>query len=134
MTARIGPDPPGTACSERQCREGPMILWADVAWRATGVRVTGRLTSGGLPVFQGAQAGHLERSAPYPATLANQVGLKSTGGIAVVPVGRAVARRAARHRADPGVPARVQGAQAGHLERQAPRPALLTDHEPLLIA
>ena len=39
----------------------------------------------------------------------------------VGPAGRAVARRAARHREDVGVPARVQGPQAGYLDRLCPR-------------
>ena len=42
-----------------------------------------------------------------------------------------VARRGARHRADLGVPARVQGRQAGHLDRLAPDAVPLADHEPL---
>src|SRR6266568_4140951 len=51
----------------------------------------------------------------------------------VVPGGRAVARRSARHRDDAGRPARVQGGQAGHLDRPAPDAVPLADHEPLLM-
>ena len=40
----------------------------------------------------------------------------------VGPAGRAVARRAARHRFDLGEPARVQGTQARHPDRLVPRP------------
>ena len=53
------------------------------------------------------------------------------GAVHVVPAGRAVARRAARHRADRGDPGRVQGLQAGHLDGAAPDAVLLADHEPL---
>src|SRR5215472_12707788 len=42
------------------------------------------------------------------------------GAVAVGPAGGAVARRAARHRGDGGIPARVQGGQAGYLDRRAP--------------
>jgi hypothetical protein len=41
--------------------------------------------------------------------------------VPVVPDGRAVARRGARHRQDAGVPALVQCPQAGHRDRPAPQ-------------
>jgi len=41
------------------------------------------------------------------------------GAVGVEPASRAAARRAARHRQDLGVPARVQGTQAGHIDRPA---------------
>src|SRR5258706_301227 len=46
--------------------------------------------------------------APAAAHLADHECLQAAGGVAgVVPAGRAIARRGARHRADPGVPALV---------------------------
>ena len=55
----------------------------------------------------------------------------TAAAVGVEPAGRAVAGRAARHRQDPGVPARVQGRQAGHLGRPAPDTVPLDGHEPL---
>src|SRR5262249_9304170 len=54
-----------------------------------------------------------------------------TGAVAVGSAGGAVARGGARHGGDPGEPARVQGARAGHLDRLAPGAVRLADHERL---
>lgn len=50
--------------------------------------------------------------------------------VSVASDGRAVACRAARHRADPGEPALVQCAQAGDLDRLAPGPVSLDGDDP----
>src|SRR6185437_4279024 len=54
--------------------------------------------------------------------------------VRVAAAGRAGACRGARHREDEGIPALVQGSQAGYLDRLAPDAVLLEGHEPLGIA
>src|SRR5215469_3481032 len=80
---------------------------------------------------QGPRAGYLDRLAPGAVALADHERLLAMGAVRVEPAGGAVARRGTRHRADEGTPALVQGPQAGHLDRLAPRAIPLADHEPL---
>src|SRR6266567_2829271 len=58
--------------------------------------------------------------------------LLMTVAVRVVPAGRAVAGRAARHRyIDIRLLVLAQGVQAGHLDRPAPDAVILADHEPM---
>src|SRR5215475_13208524 len=86
----------------------------------------------GVPAgVHGGQAGHLDRSVPHALPFADHEPLRVTAAVRVAAAGRAVARRRARHPYDPGIPARIQFAQAGHLDHLAPHAAPLADHEPL---
>ena len=92
-----------------------------VAWRGARHRA-----DRGVPArIQGPQAGHLDRLAPGTVGLADHEPLLTVAADRVVPAGRAVSRRGARHRADMGVTL-VQRRQAGHLDRLAPRAAART--------
>ncbi len=71
-------------------------------------------------LVQGRQAGHLDRLAPAAVPLDGHEPLLMAAAVPEEPAGRAAARRGARHRADAGVPALVQGRQAGHRDRPAP--------------
>jgi hypothetical protein len=68
---------------------------------------------------QGRQAGHLDRRAPDAVPLDGHEPPPAQVTVAVVPASRAAARRGARNRADLGLPAGVQGRQAGHRARRA---------------
>src|SRR5262249_35296305 len=86
---------------------------------------------GVLAVAQGTEAGHLDRLAPDAVLLDGDETLEAGRGL-VVPAGRAVARRGARHREDVGKP-EGQCPQAGHLDRRAPDAVLLADDEPKVV-
>jgi hypothetical protein len=77
----------------------------------------------GVPgLVQGSQAGHFDRRAPAAVPLDRDEPLVAGAVVVgVVPAGRAVARRRARHRGHAGVPGLVQRSQAGHLDRPALR-------------
>src|SRR5712691_10066744 len=120
------------------CREEPLLGLADherlgftgavrvdpagraFARRGARHRDHNRHGKPGLALVQGARAGHFDRLAPGAGALADHERLPVTGTVAVEPDGRAAARRGARHGAGLGVPALVQGARAGHLDRLAP--------------
>src|SRR5262249_17032560 len=92
----------------------------------------------GLPALLHARhARHLPCLAPAAVLLADHeppsVGdiVRILTVIPVVPAGRAVARRGTGHGQDLGVAARVQGPQAGHLDRAPPAALLLDLYEPL---
>src|SRR5690348_3583966 len=72
--------------------------------------------------------GYLMRGAPGAVRRTDHKRMRKTGAVGVVPAGAAVARRAARHRADRGNPARVEG--RGYLMRGAPGAVRLIDHKP----
>src|SRR5260221_9537927 len=97
--------------------------------RLTGIRRTGRfalevpdarLATGGLSHLTISTMNAACTHEP-PLGLADYERLGVTGAVGVGPHGGAVARRAARHRGDGGIPARGQGAQGGRLDRRAPR-------------
>src|SRR5262249_60652953 len=96
-----------------------------------------RAALGVAALVQGRHAGPLDCLAPAAVLLADHE--PPSGGdivriltvIPVVPAGRAVARRGTRHGQDLGVAARVQGPQAGHLDRAPPAALLLDRYEPL---
>src|SRR5262249_19557897 len=59
--------------------------------------------------------------------LADHERLAVAGAVCVEPARAALARRGARHRADAGVPALVEGGGAGHLDGRAPGAVDLAD-------
>src|SRR5215472_16210895 len=90
-----------------------------------------RVDGGAGAYVQGAKAGYLDRPAPHAVPLAHHERL-AAGGVDVETARGAVARRRARHGADAGAAARVQGTQAGDLDRPAPHAVPLAHHERLV--
>src|SRR6266700_3788196 len=127
---------PGRCSTASATTDEPLVVEAAGALRVVSAGRTGprrrarhRYDPGVPARVQGAQAGHLDRPVPHAVPLAGHEPLRMTVAVRVAPGGRAVARRRARHRADPGDTARVQGAQAGHLDRPAPHAVPLAGHE-----
>src|SRR5215467_110826 len=102
-----------------------------VARRAARYRVNPRVRA----LARAEVCGDFLSGAPAAIRLADHKLLPVAGGIGGVgTAGRAIARCGARHRADAGAPALVQGPQPGHLDRAAPDAVHLADHETLLMA
>ncbi len=97
-----------------------------VARRGARHRIDPSVSAG----VQGRIAGHLDHRAPAAVHLAGHEPLEvpEPGAVRVEPAGRASARRGARHRGDPAVPAGVQGRRAGHHDRRAPAAVHLAGH------
>ena len=112
------PQTPSRSTATNPCvaAEAPVVP----AGRAGARRGARHRADPGVPLVQGPQAGHLDRRAPDAVPLAGHEPLRGAAAVRVVPGGRAVARRGARHRVDLGVHALVQGRQAGYLDRRAP--------------
>src|SRR5450755_981915 len=138
MLGRRGPCPPalsGLAHDEPLEMTLTAVVLVVPAGRA-GARWGARHRADvGVPALvQGPQAGHLDRLAPAAVPLDGHEPLQVLTSVGVIPGGRAVAPRAARHRPNRGAaPALVQGPEAGHIDRLAPDAVLLVDHEPLTV-
>src|SRR5215469_14557500 len=75
----------------------------------------------------------LPRRAPAAVRLGHDERLHLRQAGVIQPAGRTVPGRRAGNRSDPGEPAYVEGAQAGHLARGSPLAVFLRDHESLEI-
>src|SRR5215469_1782991 len=112
-------------------------IYVVAARAAVARRAAGNPSEHAEPALvEGRGAGHLLRLPPDPVDLADHEHLQrlNAAGVDCVAAARAaVARRRAGHRADPGVPALVEGCGAGHLLRLPRYSVDLADHERLQV-